>query len=398
MSGAITAGTIATVAGIGAAGSIGGALIGANAAGNAASTQANAADTAAQLQYQASQNALGFQEGQWNQTQQNEAPWLQSGGAGLSQLDYMLGLGGQGSTQSTQPGLSPQYATAAGGPSLAPGGTGPSPILSQSPGGISQGQFSASPGTTLAPGIIGQPSTGAAPGTAGGSFGSPTLSASPTASGPIYGQVNQNLGGFGSLMQPYGQTFQAPTGLTEQNDPGYQARLQLGTDTLQHSAAARGSVLTGGTAKALDTYAQDYASNEYGNVYNRALGQYQQNYNIYQQNQANQYNRLASLAGVGQTAANTLSGAGQQAANNAGNLLVESGNAQASGINNAAAARASGYYNSANAIGGAFGGVAGNLSQLALLNSIYGNRGGIQSPLNVNDMSPSLLGTVTGGG
>src|SRR5579871_613418 len=67
----------------------------------------------------------------------------------------------------------------------------------------------------------------------------------------------------GSLLTPYSGTFSAPTGLTEQNDPGYQARLQLGTEAIQKSAAARGSVVTGGTAKALDTYGQDYASNEY---------------------------------------------------------------------------------------------------------------------------------------
>ncbi len=187
--------------------------------------------------------------------------------------------------------------------------------------------------------------------------------------------VNPNLAP-GSLTAPWTQQFQAPTNVTEQNDPGYQFRLQQGQQLLENSAAARGDLLNGGTAKAEQQFGQDYASNEYGNVYNRALGQYQQNYNIYAQNQANQYNRLASLAGVGQTAANTLTGAGQQAANNAGNIMLQSGAAQAAGINNAAAARASGYVGGANAYSGALGSATNNLSQLALLNSIYGQGGG----------------------
>ena len=77
-------------------------------------------------------------------------------------------------------------------------------------------------------------------------------------------------GGGGGLAGP----FQAPTELTMANDPGFQARLKMGTDALQASAAAKGSILSGGTLKALDRYAQDYASNEYGNVYGRAYGQF----------------------------------------------------------------------------------------------------------------------------
>jgi hypothetical protein len=81
--------------------------------------------------------------------------------------------------------------------------------------------------------------------------------------------------------QPWTQQFQAPTDITEQNDPGYQARLALGQQALQRSAAAQGTLNTGGTEAALTQYAQNYASNEYQNVYNRALGQYQQAYQQY---------------------------------------------------------------------------------------------------------------------
>ena len=189
------------------------------------------------------------------------------------------------------------------------------------------------------------------------------------------GTANGSGVGQGSLLQPYGQTFSAPTGLTEQNDPGYQARLQLGTDALQKSAAARGSVLTGATGKALDSYAQDYASNEYGNVYNRALNTFDTNYNAYNTNQTNQFNKLASLTGSGQATAANMAQQGQAASNNVSNTLLTTGAQQGQDLNNAGAATASGYIGQANAYSNGIGGVGNSLSNYALLNSLsgYGN-------------------------
>ncbi len=74
--------------------------------------------------------------------------------------------------------------------------------------------------------------------------------------------------------------FEAPTGITEQNDPGFKARLQEGQDALQRSAAAKGTLLTGGTLKDLTDYSQNLASNEFSNVYNRALQTYGTNYGV----------------------------------------------------------------------------------------------------------------------
>src|SRR5262249_15311890 len=130
----------------------------------------------------------------------------------------------------------------------------------------------------------------------------------------------EDASGFGSLMQPFGEQFAAPTDVTEQNDPGFQFRLKQGQQALERSAAARGSLLTGGTMKDLTNYAQDYASNEYNNVYNRAMGEYLNRYNIFKQNQNDQFNRLAALSGIGQTSTSQLMGAGQNAASNVGNL------------------------------------------------------------------------------
>lgn len=175
------------------------------------------------------------------------------------------------------------------------------------------------------------------------------------------------LSGLAASQQPWTQQFVAPTDVTEQNDPGFQFRLQQGQQALERSAAAKGGLLTGGAMKDINSYAQDYASNEYNNVYNRALGQYQQAYNIYNQNQANQFNRYATLAGLGQTSAGQLNSAGSQAASNTGNILMNTGMQVGNSLQNAAAAQASGYVGAANAYGGAIN----NIGNLGMTGALY---------------------------
>lgn len=136
------------------------------------------------------------------------------------------------------------------------------------------------------------------------------------------------------------QPFQAPTTVDEQNDPGYQFRLAEGQKALEHSAAARGNVLGGAAMKAATRYGQDYSSNEYGNVYARRMGEYQQN-----------YNQLAGQAGIGQTAGQGLGTLGANLGSNVGNTLMNSATNQGGYLGNAAAARASGYVNSGNTWG-----------------------------------------------
>ena len=72
--------------------------------------------------------------------------------------------------------------------------------------------------------------------------------------------------------------FRAPDLAALQADPGYLARLGHGQRALEQSAAARGVLRTGGTLKDLVRYGQDLASQEYGNVYDRALDQYRTDY------------------------------------------------------------------------------------------------------------------------
>lgn len=54
-----------------------------------------------------------------------------------------------------------------------------------------------------------------------------------------------------------------------ESTPGYQFRRDQGQLGLERSAAARGGLFSGGTGRALARYNSDYASNEWGNLYNQ---------------------------------------------------------------------------------------------------------------------------------
>lgn len=187
-------------------------------------------------------------------------------------------------------------------------------------------------------------------------------------------QLSDLLSPGGALTKQWDQHFVAPTDVTEQNDPGYKFRLSEGLSALNNSAAAKGGLLSGGTLKAINNYAQNDASNEYGNVYNRALGEYQQNYNQFQQGQANQYNRLAGISGAGQQAAGQLSQSGAQAAGNIANINSNVGYGVGQAYQNAGNATASGYAGIANSINSGIGSGLNQLGQYSTLQALL-NRG-----------------------
>jgi len=116
-------------------------------------------------------------------------------------------------------------------------------------------------------------------------------------------------------------------------DPGYAFRLSEGMKGLERTAAARGGLLSGSTLKAAQRFGQDLASQEYQNAFNR-----------YQTERAAQLNPLQSLAGVGQTSANTLTGVAGAYGAQTGQNLQDIGTA-----------RASGYLGSQNALSSALG-------------------------------------------
>lgn len=188
-------------------------------------------------------------------------------------------------------------------------------------------------------------------------------------------QYTQNLPQYQSFgispMQQY-QTASQPLNVDVTQDPGYQFRLNQGVDAIEGSAAARGGLFSGATGKSINDYAQNLASQEYQNAYNRAAGERQnqqqaygsaygqhlvgqqqgfgqalqagqlqnQAYNQGVQNelaqQGQQYNQLYGVAGLGQQAASQGGQLGQQAAQNIGQYGI--GGAQALGQGQQAAA------------------------------------------------------------
>jgi hypothetical protein len=87
--------------------------------------------------------------------------------------------------------------------------------------------------------------------------------------------------GGGYTPPVWGNQFTAPV-LSESNDPGLEARFRFGQQALERSAAAKGTILNGGTQQATAMFGQDYGSNEYANVFDRAFKQYQQKYGEFQ--------------------------------------------------------------------------------------------------------------------
>lgn len=104
-------------------------------------------------------------------------------------------------------------------------------------------------------------------------------------------------------------------------EPGYGFRLGEGLKALERTQAARGNLLSGGAIKAGQRYAQDVASQEYQNA----------------------YNRLAQMAGIGPQAAGVANTLGQTYASNVGNLATQQGAASANALLGGAAARQSAY-------------------------------------------------------
>lgn len=175
----------------------------------------------------------------------------------------------------------------------------------------------------------------------------------------------------GSLTQPWTTPFSF-SGVNLQNDPAYNFDLQQGQQAIQRSAAAQGGLVSGGALKDLNDYSQGFASNQFEQSYQNALAQYQQAYNIFQNNQSNQFNRLSGVAGLGQNAVTGTATSGNAAAGTG--ALVNSSTANAlsnlyTGQGNAAAAATMA---AGNALSGGLNNVANYLALQS--GSSYGNQ------------------------
>ena len=154
-----------------------------------------------------------------------------------------------------------------------------------------------------------------------------------------------------------------------EGDPGYGFRMSEGMKALERSAAARGGLLSGATLRGVQRFGQDLASQEYQNAFNR-----------YQVNRANQLNPLQSLMGAGQTGANALTSAAGDVGRGLATSIMAGGQGAAAGLLGAGAARASGYVGGANALTGALQSAVPNYMMYNFMNpggggSVVGNPG-----------------------
>lgn len=130
--------------------------------------------------------------------------------------------------------------------------------------------------------------------------------------GPNVGVAPPGTGGMNpGVANLPGQTSNAMTQrLGFQQTPGYQFQVQQANDAVQNRMAALGLAGSGDAMKALATTTSGLANQEYGNY----------------------LNRLAAMAGMGQTATQNNNAATMGAANNMSNIAMQGGNNRASSI------------------------------------------------------------------
>jgi len=148
------------------------------------------------------------------------------------------------------------------------GGGGDQPVV-PTPAPAPSGGDSTAPGVPSAPGTGDIIPVADGTGVVGGRHGGGSQGYDP-GGGPSY-----RLPGVPTFTPPQ---FARPTLADAYNEPGYQFRARAGEDALQRSAAARGVLRTGGTLKDIVEYGQNFAANEYGQVFNRALSSYDRQY------------------------------------------------------------------------------------------------------------------------
>lgn len=142
-------------------------------------------------------------------------------------------------------------------------------------------------------------------------------------------QYNQDLEAFNSKKSDprYGSLmhqFNAQD-LTKGLAPNYDFMLQQGQGATNALANKSGGLISGNALTGIDRFTQGFAGNAY-----------QQAFDNFTSNQTNIFNRLSSIAGIGQTANQQTAGAAQNAGTNIGNAYMAAGQANAAGTVGAA--------------------------------------------------------------
>lgn len=292
------------------------ALVGVASSMSAADQQADAAESAGRLSAESSRASNALQRDMYDQTREDQTPWRDTGSAALNQLAMLMGVTPSGSWSSGGRSYDDFY-----NKEYARQLEVLRPLYIRGSGKVSAG-------------LLSDDAANRAREYAARAFEDEQ---NRVAAQQTEMERLRQSGDFGSLTRKFSmQDFE--------QDPGYAFRRDQGMQQIQRSAAAQGGLLSGAALKGIQRFGQDLASQEYQNAFNRFLS-----------NQNNQFNRLASLAGVGQTANNALQTAGGNYANAVANInqnnAMNQGNAALAQGN----ARASGYLGAANALSGAAG-------------------------------------------
>lgn len=120
--------------------------------------------------------------------------------------------------------------------------------------------------------------------------------------------------GVNALKQLEAEINQPVSAQDVMSDPGYQFGLQQGQQALDRKIAAMGGRVSGAAIKAAGRFGTDYASSGFNAAYQR---------------RQDRLNRLAALAGVGQSATGSSAAAGAQSSNAISSLLQNRANTQA---------------------------------------------------------------------
>lgn len=133
-------------------------------------------------------------------------------------------------------------------------------------------------------------------------------------------QAGQNaLGDIAGMRDFFNHQFNAAD-LQTNLAPNYEFMKQQGLGALQNFATTTGGLIGGNTLKGIADYTTNYAQNAY-----------QQAFQNFTANQSNIFNRLASVAGLGQTANQSVAQAGTSLAGTMGQAAMAGGAAQAAG-------------------------------------------------------------------
>lgn len=271
----------------------------------AGSMASNAAGSAADAQTQASQQSIAEQKREFNQTQQNQAPFIQNGTAANNKLAYLLGIG-----------------TNNGGSSSDSRSLLTSDLKNEFPTWNAGGNDSIAGLLQYAPQILNDPSIQQASG-----YTPQTLAdlQGYLSRAQAISQAPQTTSAQASSDPAYGSLLKSFSAQDLANDPVYNSGLQFGlnqgTGAINQRALQSGSYDSGATLKALTQYANDYGSTKANDAYNR-----------FNTNQSNVFNRLSGIAGTGQQAVNQVQTAGTNEANQISNSLSDAGNARSAGI------------------------------------------------------------------